>query len=85
MTLNEWYEKNGFHYDGRGFFPGYINADLGISILYSSGKLRVFGDDIRYRRDALWITDIKCPPVEDIPQEVFDELNKIVVIRTLDM
>lgn len=36
-------------------------------------------------RDALWLTDIKCPPVGDIPQEVFDELNKIVVIRTLDM
>lgn len=87
MTLDEWYEKNGFHYDGRSFLPGfYINPELGISIKYElrNAVLRVFGDDIRYKCDALWLADLKCPAVGDIPQETLDELNKFVVIRTLD-
>lgn len=86
MTLKEWCEKNGFHYDGRGSYPGYINTELGISIMYSPRMevLGVFEGDIRYKRDARWLADLKCPAVGDIPQETLDELNKFVVIRTLD-
>ena len=84
MTLGEWCKVNGFRYDGRGIFLGYINTALGISVMYMCGGiLRVFGDDIRYKRDPLWLADLKCPAVGDIPQETLDELNKIVVIRIL--
>lgn len=84
MTLKEWCKKTGFFFDGRGIFSGYINTELGISIYIYGGILRVFGDDIRYKRDPLWLADLKCPAVGDIPQETLDELNKFVVIRTLD-
>lgn len=85
MILKEWCKKNGFIFDGRGIFSGYINIELGSSVMYMCGGiLRVFGDDIRYKRDPLWLADLKCPAVGDIPQETLDELNKFVVIRTLD-
>ena len=85
MTLGKWCKVNGFTFDGRGIFSGYINKELGISVMYIyGGILRVFGDDIRYKRDPLWLADLKCPAVGDIPQGTLDELNKIVVIKTLD-
>lgn len=86
MGLKEWYEKNGFHYDGRGYFPGYINASLGLSVAYyaKEGILRVFGEDMRYTRTPLFLADLKCPPIGDIPQDTFAALNKFVVTRTLE-
>lgn len=83
MTLNDWFEKNGFFYevDGRYRPRGFYNTTYKIMAVFAR---RFEGIHIVGYGASSSFIEVRVSTIDELSQDKIDELNRILVTYMLD-
>lgn len=83
MTLNDWFEKNGFFHDVDGRYRprGFYNTTYKLMAVYAR---RFEGIHIIGYGTPTGFIEVRVSTRHELPQDKIDELNRILVTQILD-